>query len=1468
MGRSTRGTPSADPTSAVGPDADMDPATRRLIAALQAQDLAGSSRPKRERSAPDSYKPPPPGEQGLAKASDRPAKRDDRRETRARDAKPSSTPAAAPAPAPTRAKTAPSSVSDRRRSAGEAGAKRSDAGERSSTAKSSGPWSDKPLPGHRRPSGKEYERFKHHLNEVWVQSTQRAGGGDHSDHIFKRFDKDGVEMPFENTGSKGEYLRGNMQPSLRSKKAVEAYLERAAKIAGKAARSAAGGGSKASSAAAAAASEPASTVRGKSETKPSDAKPKARSAAATPLEMPKLRKTDASKYNLKLSKDEPDTQTKVARVVDVGGKCMGNKPLDVNTCRAFADTDAATMRTHAEYVLEKLAGVISGIGDQIEAEREAHAAKERPAILPGGTYRLVCDRCSSSIADGLRNCETCSSDYCLDCCAEMRVLPHYRAGARLRPEMFRWDGDERCFEATASASDGSEAATGSRSTPAAAAAARDAAFVKCPNCVDAADEGLRKSLELLPIVTFNPAKRADGAKSESARESEEAANLRVTEFREKLRAALATPLALKVRSVGVTTQRSLVVARAMDDPLSDVHFLSETYGAAARFSRQKEADALADRVRADASTAAKSLVEDVFGEEEEADQRERRASRGASSASAAKRAEAAEAARAPSSQSWRIALERRAGGKDADADVDGEAHERALARRIETTRPENPCGRCVGNRGKRGGSVASDVCEASALPSDALPIWGPRSEDVDPSKIGAEAYAQALRHFQSHWSRGNPVVVRGVRGKYVGCWEPRSITRAMCSTTREENNEVKLMNCDTGEDFIFGVNDFFKAFDSREWFERNIKEPRGHGMLKLRDWPTEDDFKGKLPRHYVDFLQMLPFQEYTNMIDGPLNLSTELPKEWVPPDLGPKSYIAMGRKKEAGVGDSVTKLHQDMSDAVNVLVHLGPSAEEEAEESIRDDEEFPEGARWDIFRREDVPALTEWLHWKWNRGELALQTTSNKRHAKSARLNHPIHDQTIFLTSADLKSLATDAGVRPWSFVQRLGDAVFIPAGCPHQVRNLRNCLKVAIDFVSPESMGECLSMARQLRGCGLEDKLQGRAMAMHAVRAADARVHGERRTFGEAHARAMKTADEEERAASEAAPKRGTPAEEQWAEEWNEPTKTKASAKASAKPKKEEVVAAVAAAPPAAAAAAKASKAAAAAAAKAKRAAEAAEAAAEAAEAAEATATTAGVEDDDHDDVANMLMGLAAGSRDSPTEGDAKRKTQAEDRAAPAKKARSKKVEAVEPAAPAAPQFTLHGATAADAAAAAAASAAALHPLLATNAAMVAPSTAVFAQLHREQAVAAQLQMQQINNYQMIQNLMGMYSQNQLAVPGMAPAAPQAPPAAPSAPRAPNVGFGVSQPSFFSNPFGTIGGVTLPPGTGLAQPSIPTTEEAWIQETREFTTLYVKNQAEAERRLQMEPALLRNENIRNFIAAHRAHNQQPDPPPTGKFSG
>lgn len=47
------------------------------------------------------------------------------------------------------------------------------------------------------------------------------------------------------------------------------------------------------------------------------------------------------------------------------------------------------------------------------------------------------------------------------------------------------------------------------------------------------------------------------------------------------------------------------------------------------------------------------------------------------------------------------------------------------------------------------------------------------------------------------------------------------------------------------------------------------------------------------------------------------------------------------------------------------------------------------------------------------------------------------------LQQAHREQLLEDTQVEGWHFEQYEGEVVFIPAGCPHQVRNLRPCTKV-----------------------------------------------------------------------------------------------------------------------------------------------------------------------------------------------------------------------------------------------------------------------------------------------------------------------------------------------------------------------------------------------------------------------------------------
>lgn len=104
---------------------------------------------------------------------------------------------------------------------------------------------------------------------------------------------------------------------------------------------------------------------------------------------------------------------------------------------------------------------------------------------------------------------------------------------------------------------------------------------------------------------------------------------------------------------------------------------------------------------------------------------------------------------------------------------------------------------------------------------------------------------------------------------------------------------------------------FFDGYGTAQYDKKGWPQ-----ILKLKDWPPSTSFEKHLPRHGVEFLTSLPFKEYTDPCVGYLNLAVKLPKETVKPDMGPKTYIAYGFSQELERGDSVTKLHCDMSDAV------------------------------------------------------------------------------------------------------------------------------------------------------------------------------------------------------------------------------------------------------------------------------------------------------------------------------------------------------------------------------------------------------------------------------------------------------------------------------------------------------------------------------------------------------------------------
>ncbi|CAJ2651335.1 unnamed protein product [Trifolium pratense] len=320
-------------------------------------------------------------------------------------------------------------------------------------------------------------------------------------------------------------------------------------------------------------------------------------------------------------------------------------------------------------------------------------------------------------------------------------------------------------------------------------------------------------------------------------------------------------------------------------------------------------------------------------------------------------------------------------------------------------------------------------------------LYSPRAVDL---------HEEDFKHFQWHWGKGEPVIVSNVLECTSGLsWEPLVMWRAFRQISNTKHKSLLDVN----------------AIDCLDWCEIFGIE-RSFGLLE------------SFPRHRAEFISSLPYKEYTDPFNGVLNLAVKLPDGAIKPDMGPKTYIAYGFNQELGRGDPVTKLHCDMSDAVNVLTHVAKVELEyvgikaikklkqthldqdkrelhlhcdnqdgetndgvldKSSSSINADDGLSsevqpkevddslDGALWDIFRREDVSKLEEYL----------------KNHFTEFRHVH----------CSPLK----------------------------------QSCTKVAMDFVSPENVGECFRLTEEFRKLPInhmsaEDKLEVKKMIVYAM--------------------------------------------------------------------------------------------------------------------------------------------------------------------------------------------------------------------------------------------------------------------------------------------------------------------------------------------------------------------------------------------------
>ncbi|EGF98566.1 uncharacterized protein MELLADRAFT_40785, partial [Melampsora larici-populina 98AG31] len=115
-------------------------------------------------------------------------------------------------------------------------------------------------------------------------------------------------------------------------------------------------------------------------------------------------------------------------------------------------------------------------------------------------------------------------------------------------------------------------------------------------------------------------------------------------------------------------------------------------------------------------------------------------------------------------------------------------------------------------------------------------------------------------------------------------------------------------------------------------------------------------------------------------------------------------------------------------------------------------------ALWHIYHHLDTSKIRNYLIDQ-RAQKLGISTVESRK-----QYDDPIHLSKTFLDPKNCSELFLNCQVQGWEIRQEPGQAIMIPAYSPHQVCNLANCIKIAMDFLSPQSIERCIQVKEELR--------------------------------------------------------------------------------------------------------------------------------------------------------------------------------------------------------------------------------------------------------------------------------------------------------------------------------------------------------------------------------------------------------------------